>query len=145
VIYLVDAPACSNDTIYTAPDDTRFLLLTHAALIMPAHGVPPQILRATAGTRAGRCCCAAYAWDDCAADAQPDVDHSIASGRVRRRTLRIRGAGRDPGELAADQSAAPRNRHADHVSTVSPTYRARSRRRHSATGWMARCVPARTR
>jgi starch synthase len=137
MIYLVDAPALfGRDTIYSnAPDEhLRFLLLTHAALMSCQRmafspqilhcndwhtGFGPLLLRTT------------YAWDQLLQSTRSLLSiHNIAyqgvfgAPDIADIGLPAAAGSLDPGELAAGRinPLLEGVRHADHVSTVSPTY-----------------------
>jgi starch synthase len=137
MIYLIDSPALfDRDSIYgTAPDEhLRFLLLTHAALqccqrmafapqILHCNdwhtGFGPLLLRTT------------YAWDQLFRETRSLMSiHNIAyQGIFSASHVADTGLGDaakllDGAELAAGHINPLREgvRHADHVSTVSPTY-----------------------
>jgi starch synthase len=137
MIYLVDAPALfGRDTIYSsAPDEhLRFLLLTHAALMSCQRmafapqilhcndwhtGFGPLLLRTT------------YAWDKLLQPTRSLLSiHNIAYqgvfGALQIADLSLPAAAShlDASELAAGRinPLLEGVRHADHVSTVSPTY-----------------------
>ncbi len=137
MIYLVDAPALfGRDTIYSnAPDEhLRFLLLTHAALMSCQRmafspqilhcndwhtGFGPLLLRTT------------YAWDQLLQPTRSLMSiHNIAyqgvfgAAHIADLGLPAAASHLDAGELAAGRINPLREgiRHADHVSTVSPTY-----------------------
>ena len=137
MIYLVDSPALfGRDTIYSnAPDEhLRFLLLTHAALMSCQRmafspqilhcndwhtGFGPLLLRTT------------YAWDQLLQTTRSLMSiHNIAYqgvfGAAQIADVGVPAAAShlDAIELAAGRINPLREgvRHADHVSTVSPTY-----------------------
>jgi starch synthase len=137
MIYLVDAPALfGRDAIYgSAPDEhLRFLLLTHAALMSCQRMVfSPQILHcndwhAGFGPLLLR---TVYAWDQLLQPTRSLLSvHNIAYqgvfGAAAIADLGLPAAANhlDVAELAAGRINPLREgiRHADHVSTVSPTY-----------------------
>jgi starch synthase len=137
MIYLVDAPALfARDAIYgNAPDEhLRFLLLTHAALLSCQRmGFAPQVLHCNDwhtgfGPLLLR---TTYAWDQLFKPTRSLLSiHNIAYqgviGAAAIADLGLPAAADylDPGELAAGRINPLREgiRHADHVSTVSPTY-----------------------
>lgn len=137
MIFLVDSPALfGRDTIYTdAPDEhLRFLLLTHAALLSCQRmafspqilhcndwhtGFGPLLLRTT------------YAWDQLLQPTRSLLSiHNIAyqgvfgAAHLKDVGLPATATHLDSAELAAGRINPLREgiRHADHVSTVSPTY-----------------------
>lgn len=137
MIFLVDSPALfGRDTIYTdAPDEhLRFLLLTHAALLSCQRmafspqilhcndwhtGFGPLLLRTT------------YAWDQLLQPTRSLLSiHNIAyqgvfgAADLKDVGLPATATHLDSAELAAGRINPLREgiRHADHVSTVSPTY-----------------------
>jgi starch synthase len=138
-IYLIDAPALfDRATIYSsAPDEhLRFLLLTHASLVCCQHmGFAPQILHCNDwhtgfGPLLLR---TAYAWDRLFQGTRSLMSiHNIAYQGVFDAALQAdTGLGAatqllDASELAAGRINPLREgvAHADHVSTVSPTYAA---------------------
>ncbi|MBK9250725.1 MAG: glycogen synthase [Proteobacteria bacterium] len=137
MIYLIDAPALfDRAAIYgNAPDEhLRFLLLTHAALVSCQHmGFSPQILHCNdwhtgMGPLLLR---TVYAWDKLFQGTRSLMSiHNIAYQGVFDAGFRAdTGLGDavpllDAGELAAGRINPLREgiAHADHVSTVSPTY-----------------------
>jgi starch synthase len=137
LVHLIDAPALfDRDGIYgTAPDEhLRFILLTHAALqccqrmafapqVLHCNdwhtGLGPLLLRTT------------YAWDRLFADTRSLMSiHNIAyQGTFSAKLVADTGLGDaakllDAAELAGGNINLLREgvTHADHVSTVSPTY-----------------------
>ncbi|MEO6079764.1 MAG: glycogen synthase [Steroidobacteraceae bacterium] len=137
MIYLVDAPALfDRDSIYSnaADEHLRFILLTHAALLgCQRMGFAPQILHcndwhAGLGPLLLR---TVYGWDQLFRDTRSLMSiHNIAyQGVFGAGGLADTGLGNatkllDAGELAAGRVNPLREgiAHADHVSTVSPTY-----------------------
>jgi starch synthase len=137
MIYLIDSPAFfDRDTIYgNAPDEhLRFLLLTHAALQCCQHmGFAPQILHCNdwhtgLGPLLLR---TVYAWDQLFRDTRCLMSiHNIAyQGSFSAKLVADTGLGDaathlDAAEMAAGSINPLREgiAHADHVSTVSPTY-----------------------
>jgi starch synthase len=137
MIYLVDAPALfDRDTIYSnaADEHLRFLLLTHAAFLSCQRmGFAPQILHCNdwhtgLGPLLLR---TVYAWDQLFRDTRSLMSiHNIAyQGIFSALASADTGLGDaskllDAGELAAGRINPLREgiAHADHVSTVSPTY-----------------------
>ena len=137
MVYLVDAPALfARDSIYSnAPDEhLRFLLLTHAALqSCQRMGFSPQILHCNDwhtgfGPLLLR---TTYAWDRLLQPTRSLMSiHNIAyqgvfnAADIASIGLPDAAAHLDPVELAAGKISPLREgvRHADHISTVSPTY-----------------------
>ena len=135
VIYLVDSPLFAGDAIYGVPDEAlRFLLLTHAAFIGCQYLVfSPQIMHfhdwhTAIGTALLR---STYAWDQLFAGARSVLTiHNIGYQGV----ISAQAAGEvlpgaalsmfDAVELAAGRIGLLRTglRHADLITTVSPTY-----------------------
>jgi len=137
MLYLIDAPALfERDRIYgSAPDEhLRFLLLTHAALLCCQRmGFAPDILHCN-DWHAGLgplLLKTVYAWDRLFHGTRSLMSiHNIAYQGVFDATLRadtgLGGAAHmlDAAELAAGRINPLREgiAHADHISTVSPTY-----------------------
>ncbi len=137
MIYLIDAPALfDRDSIYSmAPDEhLRFILLTHAALLCCQRmGFAPQILHCNdwhtgLGPLLLR---TVYAWDQLFKDTRSLMSiHNIAYqgifGAWQSADTGLGDAAKllDAAELAAGRVNPLREgiTHADHVSTVSPTY-----------------------
>lgn len=137
MLYLVDAPALfDRDRIYgnAADEHLRFLLLTHAALISCQHmGFAPHVLHCNDwhtgfGPLLLR---TVYAWDKLFKGTRSLMSiHNIAYQGVFGATNVVdTGLGDatrlvDRGELSAGRVNPLREgiAHADHVSTVSPTY-----------------------
>jgi len=137
MIYLVDAPALfDRDTIYSnaADEHLRFLLLTHAAFLSCQRmGFAPQILHCNDWHTgmAPLLLRTVYAWDRLFRDTRSLMSiHNIAYQGIFSALARAdTGLGEadkllDAGELAAGRINPLREgiAHADHVSTVSPTY-----------------------
>jgi starch synthase len=137
MIYLIDAPALfDRDTIYgNAPDEhLRFLLLTHAALLCCQRmGFAPQILHCNDWHTglAPLLLRTVYAWDKLFSETRSLMSiHNIAYQGVFSAAQRAdTGLGAATAMLDAVELAAGRINplregiaHADHVSTVSPTY-----------------------
>jgi starch synthase len=137
MIYLVDSPALfDRDSIYSnaADEHLRFILLTHAAFLSCQRmGFAPQILHCNdwhtgLGPLLLR---TVYAWDKLFSETRSLMSiHNIAyQGMFGATELADTGLGDatkllDAGELAAGRVNPLREgiAHADHVSTVSPTY-----------------------
>jgi starch synthase len=137
MVYLIDAPALfERDSIYgSAPDEhLRFILLTHAALLCCQRmGFAPQILHCNdwhtgLGPLLLR---TVYAWDKLFKDTRSLMSiHNIAyQGVFANSAAADTGLGDASGLLDGVERAAGRInplregiKHADHVSTVSPTY-----------------------
>ncbi len=137
MIYLVDAPAVfDRDSIYSnaADEHLRFLLLTHAAFLSCQRmGFAPQILHCNdwhtgLGPLLLR---TVYAWDQLFRETRSLMSiHNIAyQGMFSALDRADTGLGAansllDAAELAAGRINPLREgiAHADHVSTVSPTY-----------------------
>ncbi len=134
-IYLVDSPLFAGDAIYGVPDEyVRFLLLTHAAFIGCQYlAFSPQIMHfhdwhTAIGTALLR---SSYAWDRLFADARSVLTiHNIGyQGIIGAQAAAevLPGAPLsmfDAAELSAGRIGLLRTglRHADLITTVSPTY-----------------------
>ena len=137
MIYFVDVPALyDRDSLYgsAADEHLRFAVLTHAALMSCQRmGFAPQILHCNDWhTALGPLLLrTVYAWDQLFRDTRSLMSiHNIAYqgvfGAAHLASVGLAGQESqiDPADLAAGRVNPLREgiRHADHISTVSPTY-----------------------